>query len=146
LCSISRQPIWAGTLSDNFTRRSRDPMGSKRRQRRMSTDVNEFVTVIQLSSRCKGSGPGVLDNDLTWPQGRISTRDCLGCSPGRQSRPSKDPAPATRPSACHAQPQLQPTSRLAPCLPLPAFCFLQLQPTSRLAPCLPLPAICFLQL
>jgi hypothetical protein len=25
LCSISRQPIWAGTHSDNFTRRSRDP-------------------------------------------------------------------------------------------------------------------------
>jgi hypothetical protein len=27
LCSISRQPIWAGTRSDNFTRRSRDPPG-----------------------------------------------------------------------------------------------------------------------
>jgi hypothetical protein len=32
LCSISRQPIWAGTRSDNFTRRSRDPPGSKRQQ------------------------------------------------------------------------------------------------------------------
>jgi hypothetical protein len=32
LCSISRQPIWAGARSDNFTRRSRDPLGSKRRQ------------------------------------------------------------------------------------------------------------------
>jgi hypothetical protein len=32
LCSISLQPIWAGTRSDNFTRRSRDPPGSKRRQ------------------------------------------------------------------------------------------------------------------
>jgi hypothetical protein len=32
LCSISRQPIWAGTCSDKFTRRSRDPPGSKRRQ------------------------------------------------------------------------------------------------------------------
>jgi hypothetical protein len=31
LCSISRQPIWAGTRSDKFTRRSRDPPGSKRR-------------------------------------------------------------------------------------------------------------------
>jgi hypothetical protein len=30
LCSISRQPIWAGTRSDYFTRRSRDPPGSKR--------------------------------------------------------------------------------------------------------------------
>jgi hypothetical protein len=27
LCSILRQPIWAGTRSDNFTRRSRDPPG-----------------------------------------------------------------------------------------------------------------------
>jgi hypothetical protein len=27
LCSISRQPIWTGTRSDNFTRRSRDPRG-----------------------------------------------------------------------------------------------------------------------
>jgi hypothetical protein len=27
LCSISRQPIWAGTCSDNFTRRSRNPPG-----------------------------------------------------------------------------------------------------------------------
>jgi hypothetical protein len=27
LSSISRQPIWAGTRSDNFTRRSRDPPG-----------------------------------------------------------------------------------------------------------------------
>jgi hypothetical protein len=32
LCSISRQPIWAETRSDKFTRRSRDPPGSKRRQ------------------------------------------------------------------------------------------------------------------
>jgi hypothetical protein len=31
LCSISREPIWTGTRSDNFTRRSRDPPGSKRR-------------------------------------------------------------------------------------------------------------------
>jgi hypothetical protein len=27
LCSISRQPIWAGTRNDKFTRRSRDPPG-----------------------------------------------------------------------------------------------------------------------
>ena len=32
LCSISHQPIWAGTRSDKFTRRSRDPPGSKHRQ------------------------------------------------------------------------------------------------------------------
>jgi hypothetical protein len=32
LCSISRQPIWAGTRNEKFTRRSRDPPGSKRRQ------------------------------------------------------------------------------------------------------------------
>jgi hypothetical protein len=32
LCSISRQPIWAGARNDKFTRRSRDPPGPKRRQ------------------------------------------------------------------------------------------------------------------
>jgi hypothetical protein len=32
LCSIPRQPIWAGARNDNFTRRSRDPTGPKRRQ------------------------------------------------------------------------------------------------------------------
>jgi hypothetical protein len=32
LCSILRQPIWAGTRSDKFTRRSIDPPGSKHRQ------------------------------------------------------------------------------------------------------------------
>jgi hypothetical protein len=32
LCSFSRQPIWVGTRSDKFTRRSRDPPGPKRRQ------------------------------------------------------------------------------------------------------------------
>jgi hypothetical protein len=32
LCSISRQPIWAGTRSDNFTHRSKDLPGSKCRQ------------------------------------------------------------------------------------------------------------------
>jgi hypothetical protein len=32
LCSILRQPIWAGTHSDKFTRRSRDHPRSKRRQ------------------------------------------------------------------------------------------------------------------
>jgi hypothetical protein len=31
LCSISRQPIWAGARNDKFTRRSRDPPGLKRR-------------------------------------------------------------------------------------------------------------------
>jgi hypothetical protein len=30
MCSISRQPIWAGARSDKFTRRSRDPPGPKR--------------------------------------------------------------------------------------------------------------------
>jgi hypothetical protein len=32
LCSVSCQPIWARTRSDKFTRQSRDPPGSKRRQ------------------------------------------------------------------------------------------------------------------
>jgi hypothetical protein len=41
LCSISRQPIWAGTRSNNFTRRSRNPPGSKRRQHgfNLGTDI-----------------------------------------------------------------------------------------------------------
>jgi hypothetical protein len=30
-CSVSRQHIWAGARSDNFTRRSKDPPGSQRR-------------------------------------------------------------------------------------------------------------------
>jgi hypothetical protein len=32
LCSIPRQPIWAGARNDNFTRLSRDLPGPKRRQ------------------------------------------------------------------------------------------------------------------
>jgi hypothetical protein len=32
LCSISHQPIWAGTRNDKFTSRSRDPPDPKRRQ------------------------------------------------------------------------------------------------------------------
>jgi hypothetical protein len=32
LCSILRQPIWAGARSDKFTGWSRDPLGPKRRQ------------------------------------------------------------------------------------------------------------------
>jgi hypothetical protein len=43
LCSISRQPIWAGTRGDNFTRRSRDPPGSKRRQISITKDTPNLV-------------------------------------------------------------------------------------------------------
>jgi hypothetical protein len=44
LCSISRQPIWAGARSDNFTRWSRDPPGSKRRQMHTLSLPNSFST------------------------------------------------------------------------------------------------------
>jgi hypothetical protein len=40
LCSIPRQPIWAGARSDNLTRRSRDPPGPKRRQYVYSSTVH----------------------------------------------------------------------------------------------------------
>jgi hypothetical protein len=33
LCSISRQPIWAGARSDKFTGWLTDPLGPKRRQK-----------------------------------------------------------------------------------------------------------------
>jgi hypothetical protein len=45
LCSISRQPIWAGTHSDKFTRRSRDPRGSKRRQLDC-TPIYQFYMIV----------------------------------------------------------------------------------------------------
>jgi hypothetical protein len=52
LCSISRQPIWARTRSDNFTRRSRDPPGSKRRQLARQVGACWVVTNnFPLSSR-----------------------------------------------------------------------------------------------
>ena len=52
LCSILRQPIWAGTRNDNFTRRSRDPLGSKRRQ--LARQVGAYCVLTNnfpLSSR-----------------------------------------------------------------------------------------------
>jgi hypothetical protein len=52
LCSISRQPIWARTRSDNFTRRYRDPPGSKRRQLARQVGVCCVLTNnFPLSSR-----------------------------------------------------------------------------------------------
>jgi uncharacterized small protein (DUF1192 family) len=53
LCSISRQPIWAGTRSDNFTRRSRDPPGSKRRQYETISieQDNSLYCITQLVNR-----------------------------------------------------------------------------------------------
>jgi hypothetical protein len=45
LCSISRQPIWAGTHSDKFTRWSRDPRGSKRRQL-YCTPIYQFYMIV----------------------------------------------------------------------------------------------------
>jgi hypothetical protein len=65
LCSISRQPILAGTRSDNFTRRSRDPLGSKHRHnlihipltickktlKRFSKRICENIHVVQKWSK-----------------------------------------------------------------------------------------------
>jgi hypothetical protein len=52
LCSISRQPIWAGARSDKFTRRSRDPQGPKRRQLARQVEVCCVLTNnFPLSSR-----------------------------------------------------------------------------------------------
>jgi hypothetical protein len=50
LCSISRQPIWVGTRSDNFTRRSRDSPGSKRRQVATVRRVFPFPPSLSPSS------------------------------------------------------------------------------------------------
>jgi hypothetical protein len=52
LCSILRQPIWAGTRSGKFTRRSRDPPGLKRRQ--LACQVGAYCVLTNnfpLSSR-----------------------------------------------------------------------------------------------
>jgi hypothetical protein len=52
LCSIPRQPIWAGTRSDNLTRRSRDPPGPKRRQLARQVGACCVLTnAFSLSSR-----------------------------------------------------------------------------------------------
>jgi hypothetical protein len=53
LCSISRQPIWAGARSDKFTRRSRDPPGPKRRQYDSNTRAyrvfNKSTGLVEVS-------------------------------------------------------------------------------------------------
>jgi hypothetical protein len=52
LCSISRQPIWAGAHSDKFTRRSRDPPDPKRRQLARQVGACCVLTItFPLSSR-----------------------------------------------------------------------------------------------
>jgi hypothetical protein len=58
LCSISRQPIWAGARSDNFTRRSREPPGSKRRQ--LARQVGVEPTTFCLGNRRPISTPDLL--------------------------------------------------------------------------------------
>jgi hypothetical protein len=75
LCSISRQPIWAGTRSDNFTRRSRDPPGSKRRQLARQVGVCCVLTNnFSLSSRW------VVSSNLFSP-GRCSTSGASSSCP-----------------------------------------------------------------
>jgi hypothetical protein len=45
LCSISRQPIWAGARNDKFTHRSRDPPGSK-----TPTALNHLLPIRSLEA------------------------------------------------------------------------------------------------
>jgi hypothetical protein len=67
LCSILRQPIWAGARNDKFTRRSRDPSWSKRRQLARQVEAyNVLTNNFPLSSRW------VVYNNLFSP-GRCST-------------------------------------------------------------------------
>jgi hypothetical protein len=75
LCSISRQPIWAGARSDKFTRRSRDPPGPKRRQ--LARQVGACCVLMNnflLSSRW------VVYNNLFSP-GRCSASKVLSSCP-----------------------------------------------------------------
>jgi hypothetical protein len=102
LCSVSRQPIWAGTRSDKFTRRSRDPPGSKRRQ--LARQVGACCVLTKnfpLSSRW------VVSSNLFSP-GRCSVSRVSSSCPStaattwysspaarqRQRRPSARPAAA----------------------------------------------------
>jgi hypothetical protein len=102
LCSISRQPIWAGTRSDKFTRRSRDPPGSKHRQ--LARQVGAccvLTTNFPLSSRW------VVSSNLFSP-GRCSASGVSSSCPStaattwysfpaerqQQQRPSARPAAA----------------------------------------------------
>jgi hypothetical protein len=66
LCSISRQPIWAGARSDNFTRRSRDPLGSKHRQL-----ARQVGACCVLTSNFPSSSRWVVSSNLFSP-GRCS--------------------------------------------------------------------------
>jgi hypothetical protein len=51
LCSISRQPIWAGTRSDKFTRRSRDHRG--RNANNYNTRVLRVLRVLLQTREAK---------------------------------------------------------------------------------------------
>jgi hypothetical protein len=75
LCSIPRQPIWAGAHSDNFTRQSRDPPGPKRRQlARQVGDCCVLTNAFPLSSRW-----GVFSN--LFSSGRCSASGVLSSCP-----------------------------------------------------------------
>jgi hypothetical protein len=66
LCPVTHQPIWAGARSDNFTRRSRDPPGSKRRQL-----VRQVGACCVLTSNFPLSSRWVVSSNLFSP-GRCS--------------------------------------------------------------------------
>jgi hypothetical protein len=75
LCSISRRPIWAGTRSDNFTRRSRDPPGSKHRQL-----ARQVGACYVLTNNFPSSSRWVVSNNLSSP-GRCSVLGVLSSCP-----------------------------------------------------------------
>jgi hypothetical protein len=78
MCSISRQPIWAGTRSDNFTRRSRDPPGSKRRHLASPT-----CSCWDEESSQASKGEHILGlTNVNFENDRI----CSACQAGKQVR------------------------------------------------------------
>jgi hypothetical protein len=90
LCSISHQPIWAGTRSDKFTPRSRDPPGPKPRQLARQVGACCVLTnTFPLSSRW-------VDFSNLFSPGRCSVRESRVHVPRRQLRHGTAPSAARR--------------------------------------------------
>jgi hypothetical protein len=64
LCSISRQPIWARTRSGKFTRRSRDPPGSKHRQ--VPSYSYMVSNILSINIFCQSHHFHLLLNAVQW--------------------------------------------------------------------------------
>jgi hypothetical protein len=98
LCFISHQPIWAGTHSDKFTSRSRDPPGPKRRQLARQVGAccvltntfplsSRWVDFSNLFSPGRCSASGVLSScpstaAMTWYSSPRSMTTTIVGSPG----------------------------------------------------------------